>query len=121
MQVETAFLNGDSVILLGDFNGFEVVNHDINPMFKNSKKLFYLFCKYNLTLLNTLDFCEGTQTCIHRYKSRTEKSIMDYVFVSSDPRKMLFQCVLTSKSSLQLGATSKVGKDFLTTVPLNFS
>ena len=59
MQVEAAFLNGDAVILLGDFNaklGFDVINHDMNPMSKNGEKLFYLFCKYNLTLLNTSDF-----------------------------------------------------------------
>ena len=48
-----------------------------------------LFCKYDLTLLNTSDFCEGTHTRIHRYKSRIEKSILDYVFVSSDRKKNL--------------------------------
>ena len=65
VQVEAAFLNGDSIILLGHFNAelsFDVISHDMNPMSKNGEKLFNLFCKYNLTLLNTLDFCEGTHT-----------------------------------------------------------
>ena len=59
VQVEAAFLNGDSIILQGDFDaklGFDVINHDMIPMSKNGEKLFNLFCKYNLTLLNTLDF-----------------------------------------------------------------
>ena len=65
--MEAAFLNGDSIILLGDFNailGCDVINHDMNPMSKNGGKLFNLFCKYNLTLLNTLDLYEGTHTHI---------------------------------------------------------
>ena len=40
VQVKAAFLNGDSVSLLGDSNaklGFEVINHDMNPMLKNDK------------------------------------------------------------------------------------
>ena len=50
MDVDEAFLNGDSVVLLGDFNaklGFEVINHEMNPMYKNGEKLLNLFCKYN--------------------------------------------------------------------------
>ena len=39
--------------------GFDVINHDMNPVPKNGEKLFNLFFKYNLTLLNTLDFVRG--------------------------------------------------------------
>ena len=85
------------LILLSDFNaklGFDVISHDMNPMSKNGEKLFNLYCKYNLTLLNALDFCEGTHTRIHRYKSRIEKSILDYVFVSSDLKKnVISMCI----------------------------
>ena len=59
VQVEAAFLNGDSVILLGDFNaklGFDVINHDMNPMSKNGEKLFNLFCKYNLNFVEYFRF-----------------------------------------------------------------
>ena len=99
--------------------GFEVIDHDIDPTSKNGEKLLNLYCKYNLTLLNILDFCDGIHARIHRYKSRIGKSILDYVFVSSDLKRILLQCVLMSKSSLRLGATSKAGKDFPTIVPLN--
>ena len=115
MQVEAAFLNGDSIILLGDFNaklGFDVINHDMNPMSKNGEKLFNLFCKYNLTLLNTLDFCEGTHTRIHRYKSRIEKSILDYVFVSSDLKKNVISMCIDEQKQFTPWRNLKSGKRF---------
>ena len=56
------------IILPGDFNAkleFDVINNDMNSMSKNGEKLFDLFYKYNLTLLNTTDCCEGTHILIH--------------------------------------------------------
>ena len=115
VQVEAAFLNGDSIILLGDFNanlGFDVLSHDMNPMSKNGEKLFNLFCKYNLTLLNTLDFCEGTHTRIHKYKSRIEKYILDYVFVSSDLKKNVISMCIDEQKQFTPWRNLKSGKRF---------
>ena len=49
VQVEAVFLNGDSVILLGDFNvklGFEVISFHMYPKSKNGVNLLNLFCKH---------------------------------------------------------------------------
>ena len=98
-----------------DFNaklGFDVINHDMNPMSKNGEELFNLFCKYNLTLLNTLDFCEGTHTRIHKYKSRIEKSILDYVFVSSDLKKNVISMCIDEQKQFTPWRNLKSGKRF---------
>ena len=69
VQLEVAFLNGDSVILLGDFNaklGNDIINQDTHALSKSGKMLFSLFQKYSLSLLNSLYICQGTFTRIHR-------------------------------------------------------
>ena len=72
-----------------------------------------MFCKYNLTLLNTLDFCEGAHTRIHRYKSRLEKSILDYVFVSSDLKKnVISMCIDEQTADYTLAQPQKWEKIF---------
>ena len=87
VQVEMAYLNGDSVIMVGDFNaklGYNVIPKDLHPMSKNGEQLFELCNKYNLKLMNASEHCEGVFTCIHKYKQTIEKSVLDYVFISSD-------------------------------------
>ena len=76
VQIQTAYLNGDSVVLVGDFNaklGHSVVQNDIHSMSKNSELLFDMFNNYNMKLLNSSKFCTGTFTRIHRYKQKIEK------------------------------------------------
>ena len=116
VQVEMAYLNGDSVIMVGDFNaklgydvipkdlhpmskngeqlfelcnkyaklGYNVIPKDLHPMSKNGEQLFELCNKYNLKLMNASEHCEGVFTRIHKYKQTIEKSVLDYVFISSD-------------------------------------
>ena len=87
IQVEMAYLNGDSVIMVGDFNaklGYNVIPKDLHPMSKNGEQLFELCNKYNLKLMNASEHCVGVFTHIHKYKQTIEKSVLDYVFISSD-------------------------------------
>ena len=82
-----AYLNDDSVIMVGDFNAklrYNVIPKDLHPMPKNGEQLFELCNKYNLKLMNVSEHCEGAFTRIHKYKQTTEKSVLDYVFISSD-------------------------------------
>ena len=92
--------------------GFDVINHDMNPMSKNGEKLFNLFCKYNLTSLNTSEFCEETHTRIHRYKSSVEKSILDYVFVSSDLKKNVISMCIDEQKQFTPWRNLKSGKRY---------
>ena len=69
VQIQRAYLNGDSVILVGDFNaklGHSVVQNDIHPMSKNDELLFDMFNNYNMKLLNSSKFCTGAFTRIHK-------------------------------------------------------
>ena len=84
----------------------------MNQMSENSEKPFNLFCKYNLTLLNTLDFCEGTHTRNDRYKSRIEKSILDCVFVSSDLKKNIISMRIDEQKQFTLWRHLRSGKRF---------
>ena len=62
IQIEQAFLSGDSVIMVGDFNaklGKDVIGGDVHPMSPNGKLLFSLCNKYNLFILNSSNLCKG--------------------------------------------------------------
>ena len=78
-----AYLNGDSVIMVGDFNaklGYDVIPKDLHPMSNNGEQLFELCNKYNLKLMNASEHCDGVFTRIHKYKQTMEKPVFDYVF-----------------------------------------
>ena len=87
VQVEMAHLNGDSVIMVGDFNaklGYDVIPKDLHPISNNGEQLLEFCNKYNLKLMNASERCDRVFTCIHKYKQTLEKSVTDYVFTSSD-------------------------------------
>ena len=87
IQIEQAFLSGDSVIMVGDFNaklGKDVIGGDVHPMSPNGKQLFSLCNKYNLFILNSSNLCKGVFTRIHNYRNKVEKSFLEYVLVSAD-------------------------------------
>ena len=119
VQIQTADINGDFVILVDDFNaklGHSVVQNDIHPMSKNGELLFDMFNNYNIKLLNSSKFCNGTFTRTHKYRQEIEKSVLEYVFVSFDLENILFQCTLMNQKILLLGLSLKVVRDFLTIV-----
>ena len=86
VQVEMAYLNGDSIIMVGDLNaklGYDVISNDLDPMSNNGEQLFQLCNKYNLKVMNVSEHCEGVFTRIHKCKQTIEKSVLDYGFISS--------------------------------------
>ena len=87
IQIEQAFLSGDSVIMVIDFNaklGKDVIGGDVHPMSPNGKLLFSLCNKYNLLILNSSNLCKGVFTRIHNYRNKVERSVLEYVLVSAD-------------------------------------
>ena len=82
-------LNGDSLILAGDFNaklGYDIIKDDIHVMSPNGKLLDALMMRYNLSLLNSTELCNGLFTRPRDCQGRRELSVdvLDYVFVSND-------------------------------------
>ena len=87
VQAEMAYLNGDPIIMVGDLNaklGYDVIPNDLHPLSNNDEQLFELCNKYNLKVMNASEHCEGVFTRIHKCKQIIEKSVLDYVFISSD-------------------------------------
>ena len=115
VQLEVAFLNGDSVVLLGDFNaklGNGIINQDAHAMSKSGKILFSLFQKYNLCLLNSSDICQGTFTRIHECNKRIETSVLDYVFVSDDLQQHVVSMVIDEEKQFTPWRKLKASKRF---------
>ena len=73
--------------MVGDFNaklGKDVIGGDVHPMSPNGKLLFSLCNKCYLFVLNSSNLCKGVFTCIHNYRDKVEKSVLEYVLISSD-------------------------------------
>ena len=84
--IESAHLNRDNVILVGDFNaklGSEIITGDPHPMSRSGRLLYEFYTKYNLHLLNSSDVCTGVLTRIQQCKGKIEISTIDYLFVSA--------------------------------------
>ena len=87
VQVEVAYLNGDSIIMVGDLNaklGYGVIPNDLYPMSNIGEQLFKLCNKYNLKVMNASEHCEGVFTRLRKCKQTIGKSVLDCVFISSD-------------------------------------
>ena len=124
VQVEMAYLNGDSVTMVGDLNaklGYDVIPKDLHPMSNNGEQLFELCNKYNLKLMNASEHCEGVFTRIHKYKQTIEKSVLDYVLSHHTWKSALLPCKLMRKSILHHGVALNMVKDILTIVLLSFA
>ena len=106
VQVEVAYLNGDSVIMVGDFNaklGYDVNLKVLHLVSNNGEQLFELCNKYNLKLINASEYCEGLFNGIHKYKQTIEKSVLDYVLSHQTWKSTLLPCKLMRKSILHDG------------------
>ena len=124
VQIQTAYLNGDSVILIVDFNakpGHSVVQNDIHPVSKNGEVLFDMFNNYNMKLLNPSKSCTGTFTRIHKYRQEIEKSVLEYAFVSSDPEKHFISMHIDESKDFTPWRKFKSGKRFSNHCAIKFS
>ena len=124
VQIQKAYLNGDSVLLVGDFNaklGYSVIQNDIHPMSKNGELLFNMSNKYNMKVLNSSKFCTGTFTRIHKYKQEIEKSALEYVFVSSDLEKHFISMHIDESKDFTLWRKLKSSKRFSDHCAIKFS
>ena len=124
VQIQKAYLNGDSVLLVGDFNaklGYSVIQNDIHPMSKNGELLFDMSNKYNMKVLNSSKFCTGTFTRIHKYKQEIEKSALEYVFVSSDLEKHFISMHIDESKDFTLWRKLKSSKRFSDHCAIKFS
>ena len=94
IQIEQAFLSGNSVIMVGDFNaklGKDVMGGDVHPMSPNGKLLFSLCNKCNLFILNSSNLCKGVFTRIHNHYL---KSLFQSMYWSQRICTLsLFQCI----------------------------
>ena len=124
VQIQKAYLNGDSLLLVGDFNaklGYNVIQNDIHPMSKNGKLLFDMSNKYNMKLLNSPTFCTGTFTRIHKYKQEIAKSVLEYVSVSSDLEKHVISMHIDGSKDFTLWRKLKSSKRFSDLCAIKFS
>ena len=102
------------VIMVGDFNaklGYDVIPKDLHPMSKNGELLFELCNKYNLEL-NDSERCEGVFTRLHKYKQTIEKSVLDYVFISSDLEEYFTSMQIDEEKHFTPWRTLKHGKRY---------
>ena len=113
VQIEMADLNNDYVIMVGDFNAklwYDVIPKDLHPMSNNGEQLFELCNKYNLKLMNASEHCDGVLTRMHKYKQTIEKSVLDYVFVSSDLEEYLTSMQIDEEKHFTPWRSLKHGK-----------
>ena len=87
-----AFLSGDSIILLGDFNaklGKLIITGDIHDMSPNDKFLNGIIENSSLKVLSTHKNSKGIFTRVRRNLGRVERSVLGCVFVTHDLYEML--------------------------------
>ena len=114
------YLNGDSVIMVGDFNAelrYDVIQKDLHPMSNNGEQLFELCNKYNLKPMNASEHCEGVFTLIQSI----EKSVLDYVLTHQTWKSALSLFKLMKKSIFHHNVALNMVKDILTIVLLSFA
>ena len=111
-------MNGDSVILVGDFNaklGHSIVQNDIHPMSKNGELIF------DMKLLNSSKSYTDMFTRIHKYRQEIEKSVLEYVFVSSDLEKHFISMHIDESKDFTHWHKLKSGKRFSDHCAIKFS
>ena len=91
----------------------------------NGEQLFELCnkynLKYNLKVMNASEHCEGVFTRIHKYKQTIEKSVLDYVFISSDLEKYFTSIQIDEEKHFTPWHSLNMVKDIPTIVLLSFA
>ena len=71
--------------------------------------------------MNASEHCEGVFTRIHKYKQTIEKSVLDYVFISSDLEEYFTSMQIVEEKHLHHGVALNMVKDIPTFVLLSFA
>ena len=83
-QIISAFDNGCGIIMECDANaklGWDIIKNDPNAQSNNGVLLWSLVSRNNLTVVNSLDVCNGTITRKRVTKIITETAVLDYFIV----------------------------------------
>ena len=103
IQIQRAQIEGDMVILVGDFNaklGSDVKKGDIHSMSKNGQLLWDVIKTFNLEVINSADIFRGVFTRIKATKKKVEKSVLDYVIVSDQFKDQFLSCLIDEDKQL---------------------
>ena len=87
----------------------------MHVMSPNGKLLHALMMKYNLSLLNSSEVCNGLFTRTRDCQSRKELSVLDYVFVSTDLYQQVKSMLIDEQLLFTPWMKLKRVSDFLTT------
>ena len=86
-EVSEALVNEAALIIQMDGNlwaGSQLVPGDPNPTNKNGKFFLDFLDKFpHLTVVNSLDICEGVITRYRKTKTKVEKAVLDFFIVCS--------------------------------------
>ena len=83
-QIISAFDNGCGIIMECDANaklGWEIIKNDPHSQSNNGALLWSLAVRNNLTVVNSLDICNGTITRNKVTRVSNEKAVLDYFIV----------------------------------------
>ena len=97
-EVIKAEIDGHGIIIQMDGNlhaGPELVKNDPNPQ-NNNGKMFMEFLERNptLTVVNSLDICEGLITRSRQLKLKCEKAVLDFFIVNEKVRPFLRKMIV---------------------------
>ena len=111
-EVEDAFANDAGIVFQMDGNlwaGTEVVKNDPNPCNMNGK-LFKKFLSSfpQLTVVNSLDLCQGLITRRRVTVSRTEESILDFFVVCEKVLCFIERMIIDEEKKFLLSNYKKV-------------
>ena len=78
------------MVVLGDFNAYLSDSRSGGLENRRGKLLRVMFNKFNMTSINTQDYCSGSKYSIVTYVSATGNTIVDYpVFVEHTMQKFV--------------------------------
>ena len=113
-QITRTCLAGDFVFLVCDFNaklGRQFISGDIHDISGNGKRLLNIVKEFNLDVSNSSQKCTGIFTRVNN-KSPDEKSVLDYVIVSSQLEKYVNYMRIDQQKLFTPWKTLKQGKRF---------
>ena len=103
IPVNRAFLSGDSIILLDDFNAKLcklIIPGDIHDMSPSGKFLNDIIENSSLKVLNTHKNSKGIFIRVQKNLGRVERSVLDYVLVTHDLYEMLISMDIDESKSV---------------------